>query len=137
MKASAGVFFALLFASDAAIANEEMRIDAHLWNDAEGHPHIGGAIINTTSGTFAVLAFACSLEARFSSSVHYTFPKVIHPGETQLFDLVPDFAASSFAEAIAHQRSTESWKCESVAGNTPDGHSIRLTNYVAPPIPMP
>lgn len=67
----------------------------------------------------------------------YVFPRTIYPGQTQLFDLISDFATKDFAAAIAYQKPSERWKCSSVSGVTSDGRRIKLTNYVLPPPPMP
>ncbi|ULU25983.1 hypothetical protein DYST_02921 [Dyella terrae] len=66
----------------------------------------------------------------------YVFPRTICPGQTQLFDLTPDFGTKDFAAAIAYQKPSERWECSSVSGVRSDGRRIKLTNYVPPP-PMP
>jgi hypothetical protein len=137
MKVCLAVLFSLLCTCEGATANEVMRIDARLWNDHDGQPHIGGAISNTTSGTFVRLDFVCGLAGRFGASVHYVFPRTIYPGQTQLFDLIPDYANKEFAEAIAHQKPNEKWECSSGFGVTPDGRRIKLSNIVLPPVAMP
>jgi hypothetical protein len=137
MKICLAVLFLLLCICKVANANEVMRIDAHLWNDHEGQPHIGGAISNTTSGTFVVLDFGCGLAGHFGATVHYAFPRTIYPGQTQLFDLIPAYATKEFAAAIARQKPNEKWECSSAYGVTPDGRRIKLSNFVAPPPPMP